>query len=273
MSAEHRAAVLGSPVGHSLSPAIHTAGYVAAGLTGWRYEAHEVTEPGLAGFVAGLGPEWAGLSLTMPLKHVALTVADEVTDTATLLGAANTLLLRGGVRRADNTDAPGLVDALAERGTTSAGHVAVLGAGGTARAALYAASRLGATDVTVYARRPDAVAALRDVTDRLGLVLRHADFADPAAAGAADLVVSTLPAGAGDAFARTVRWRADVTVFDVLYSPWPTGLAAAATAAGARVLGGLDLLLAQAVRQFEQFTGVPAPADAMRAALRSAAGS
>ncbi|HEY3507321.1 MAG TPA: shikimate dehydrogenase [Actinocatenispora sp.] len=267
MSAEHRAAVLGSPVAHSLSPALHNAGYAAAGLAGWRYAAYDVAEAQLAGFVAGLGPEWAGLSLTMPLKHVALTVADEVTATAELLGAANTLVLRDGVRRADNTDAPGLVDALRTAGTTAAERVCVLGAGGTARAALYAAARLGATTVTVYARRPEAVTALRDAADGLGLTVTRADFDDPAAADAADLVVSTLPAGVGDGFAGTVRWRPDATVFDVLYAPWPTALAAAATASGARVLGGLELLLAQAVRQFEAFTGVAAPVAAMRAAL------
>ncbi|MGA8115750.1 MAG: shikimate dehydrogenase, partial [Actinocatenispora sp.] len=105
--APRRAAVLGRPVHHSLSPVIHNAGYAAAGLTGWRYDVHEVDEHELAGFVASLGPEWAGLSLTMPLKHVALRVADEVTPTAALLGAANTLVLRDGLRRADNTDAPG----------------------------------------------------------------------------------------------------------------------------------------------------------------------
>jgi shikimate dehydrogenase len=268
----HRAAVLGSPVAHSLSPVIHNAGYAAAGLADWGYDAHRVEADELAGFVAGLGPEWAGLSLTMPLKQVALAIADEVTDTARLLGAANTLVLAGGVRRADNTDAPGLVDALARAGTVAAERVAILGAGGTARAGLYAAARLGAATVTVYARRAAAVADLHAAAEALGLTLTHAGFADPDPAGRADVVLSTLPAGAADAFAPTVRWRREATVFDVLYSPWPTALAGAATAAGARVLGGLELLLAQAVRQFEQFTGVPAPAEAMRAALSSAAG-
>lgn len=270
--AERRAAVLGSPVEHSLSPVLHNAGYAAAGLSGWRYGAHRVEEAELAGFVAGLGPEWAGLSLTMPLKQVALTVADEVSDTARLLGAANTLVLSGGRRRADNTDAPGLLDALHAAGTTAARRVVVLGAGGTARAALFAAAGLGADTVTVYARRAEAVARLRPVADGLGLTVRPAGFADPGPAAEAEVLVSTLPAGAADAFAGTVRWRAGATVFDVLYSPWPTALAAAASAAGARVLGGLELLLAQAVRQFEQFTGVPAPVDAMRTALHAAAG-
>ncbi len=270
MDGPYRAAVLGRPVGHSLSPVVHRAGFAAVGLTGWRYDAYDVGEDELAGFVAGLGPEWVGLSLTMPLKQVALTVAEEVTGTAHLLGAANTLLLRDGQCRADNTDAPGLVDALAAAGTVRARHVVVLGAGGTARGALYAAAQLGAEQVSVYARRPEVVAQLDDVATGLGLRLAGVAWHSPAAAGDADVVISTVPAAPAGDFAATVRWRPGATVFDVLYTPWPTPLAEAAAAAGARVLGGRDLLLAQAVRQFEQFTGMTAPRAAMRSALAAA---
>ncbi|MDT5028576.1 MAG: shikimate dehydrogenase, partial [Micromonosporaceae bacterium] len=155
MLTQTRAGVLGQPIGHSLSPVIHNAGYAAADLTGWRYTAHECAEADLAGFVAGLGAEWAGLSLTMPLKEVALAVADEVAPTAASIGAANTLVrLPDGSWRAENTDAPGMVDALLSAGMTKAEKVSVLGAGGTARAALAAAREFGATAVTVYARRP-----------------------------------------------------------------------------------------------------------------------
>ncbi|MGH8794432.1 MAG: shikimate dehydrogenase, partial [Stackebrandtia sp.] len=106
-----KAGVLGSPVAHSLSPTIHNAGYAAAGLEGWRYTAHECREPDLKAFVDALSPQWAGLSLTMPLKEVALEVADEVSPLARALGAANTLVLSGDRRFADNTDAPGMTDA------------------------------------------------------------------------------------------------------------------------------------------------------------------
>lgn len=292
-----RAAVLGRPVGHSLSPVIHNAGFRAAGLTGWSYGAHEVDEAGLAGLVAGLGPDWAGLSLTMPLKHVALAVADEVTDTARLLGAANTLVRLGGADkagktdmadkaaeedtadkaakagwRADNTDAPGLVDALRGAGVETAKRVALLGAGGTARAAVWAAARLGAAELVVYARRAEAVEGLREVADRVGLRLLAAGWSDVVGcADRAEVVISTVPAGVADELAGRVGWHAGITVFDVLYHPWPTRLAAAATEGGATVVGGLELLLAQAVHQFEQFTGVPAPVPAMRSALLDAA--
>ncbi|MQA26812.1 MAG: shikimate dehydrogenase, partial [Micromonosporaceae bacterium] len=126
-----RAAVLGKPVAHSLSPVIHNAGYAAAGLAGWRYTAHECAEAELADLVSGLDPAWAGLSLTMPLKEVALTVADEATPLATALGAANTLARRGAGWLAENTDAPGMADALRAAGVASAPRIAVLGAGGT----------------------------------------------------------------------------------------------------------------------------------------------
>jgi shikimate dehydrogenase len=268
----HRAAVLGKPISHSLSPVIHNAGYAAAGLDDWTYDAYECAEAGLAGFVAGLGPEWVGLSLTMPLKAVALDVADEVATVAAALGAANTLLrLPDGTWRAENTDAPGMVDALLSAGVVGADRVCVLGAGGTARAALAAARDLGAAAVTVYARRPAAIDKLTPVADDLGLTLIGAGWGDAARAGDAEVVISTVPRGVADDLA--VSWRPAGVLFDAVYDPWPTPLAASAAAAGCRIVSGLDLLLTQAVRQFELFTGAEAPVAAMREALHAAASS
>nr|WP_239679402.1 shikimate dehydrogenase [Natronosporangium hydrolyticum] len=266
-----RAAVLGKPVGHSLSPAIHNAGYAAAGLTDWTYAAIECDEPELAEWVGGLGAEWAGLSLTMPLKEVALRVADEASELAGALGAANTLVhLPDGRWRADNTDAPGIATAVGRSGPVSA--VTVLGAGGTARAALGAAAQLNAGEVRVVARREAALAELAPVAARLGISLQPLPWSEAASAVAqADLVVSTLPAGVADSVADEAAWRRGATLLDVIYHPWPTRLAEVADAAGVRVVSGLELLLAQAVGQFEQFTGVPAPVEAMRAALTTAA--
>jgi len=266
-----RAAVLGKPVAHSLSPVIHNAGYAAAGLHGWHYTALECGEAELADFVRRLGPEWSGLSLTMPLKAAAIAVADAVAPLAAAIGAANTLVRQGDAWRAENTDAPGMVDALRGAGVAMAAHVAVLGAGGTARAAIAAARELDPAAVTVYARRREAIAELANVAAALGVRVVGADWADAALAGDADVVVSTVPSGVADPLAATMRWRRDGVLFDALYHPWPTPLAAAAAAAGARVVSGLDLLLAQAIRQFELFTGVPAPAEAMRTALLAAA--
>jgi len=264
--------VLGRPIGHSLSPVIHNAGYAAASLDGWSYDAHECAEADLAEFVASLDASWAGLSLTMPLKEVALDVADEVAPVCSAIGAANTLLrLPDGTWRAENTDAPGMVDALIAAVVSTVERVSILGAGGTARAALAAARDLGANAVTVVARRPEAIEELDPVAADLGLDLIGTDWAAAADAGDADVVVSTVPRGVADPLGATMRWRASGVLFDAVYDPWPTPLASSATAAGMHVVSGLDLLLTQAVRQFELFTGVSAPVGAMREALHTAA--
>lgn len=264
-----RAAVLGKPIEHSLSPVIHNAGYVAAGLHDWTYTRHECDAPALARFVDSLDATWAGLSLTMPLKEIALSVADEATPVAEAIGAANTLVLRGGRRIADNTDAPGIMDALAEIGMHEADEVAVLGAGGSARGALAAAHALGASTVRVYARRREAVAELEPVAAALGLRLRAGSWDEAVHVGDADLVIATVPKGATDDL-RPI-WKPGAVLFDILYDPWPTALAAAAELQGVRVLDGLALLLAQAVRQWTQFTGLDeAPVTAMREALYGA---
>jgi shikimate dehydrogenase len=265
-----RAAVLGKPVAHSLSPVIHNAGYAALGLAGWSYTAIECSEAELPGFVASRDSSWVGLSLTMPLKEIALSVADAVSPVAAAIGAANTLVRRpDGGWYADNTDAPGLVDALRDAGLVAPRTVAVLGAGGTARAVVAAAGQLGATAVTVYVRRPEAGAALGSVATAAGVPLLVRPWTDAAEAFGADLVVSTVPAGVADSLVPAAQFHG--AVFDVLYHPWPTPLGEAALAAGVPVLSGRDLLLAQGVRQFILFTGVDAaPVAAMRAALLAA---
>ncbi|WFE66681.1 shikimate dehydrogenase [Micromonospora sp. WMMD714] len=263
-----RAAVLGRPIAHSLSPVIHEAGYAAAGLAGWSYTRIECGAEELPALVAGLGPEWAGLSVTMPGKEAALAVADRASPVATAVGAANTLVRRpDGSWYADNTDVTGMVTVLTSAGVRPGGTVTVLGAGGTARAAVAAAAQLGATTVTVVARRPSAVARLRPVGAAVGVDVVAVAWPDAAAHTHADLVVSTVPKGVADPLAAGVDWGPSTVLFDALYDPWPTPLAASALAAGLRVVSGLDLLLAQAVGQFTQFTGVSAPVDAMRTAL------
>jgi len=267
-----RAAVLGSPVNHSLSPVLHSAAYAALGLDGWYYDTHECDETGLARFVDGLGPEWAGLSLTMPLKRVALEVAREVSPLAAAVGAANTLVLAGGDRRADNTDVAGVVEALRRAGAPPGGRAVVLGAGGTAQATLAALRELGIGDVVVLVRSPARAGELRAAAERLGVAPDVTDgLLDPARArgvlGRADVVVSTLPRGAA---ADLTGVRPGAVVLDVVYAPWPTRFAAGAAAAGATVVSGLEMLLHQAAAQVELMTGEPAPVAPMRAALEAA---
>ncbi|MFI5927928.1 shikimate dehydrogenase [Micromonospora sp. NPDC051543] len=267
-----RAAVVGAPIAHSLSPVIHNAGYAAAGLTGWSYTRIECGAAELPDLVTGLGPEWAGLSVTMPGKEAALAVADAASPVAVAVGAANTLVRRAdGTWYADNTDVGGMVDVLTEAGVVAGAAVTVLGAGGTARAALAAAARLACSSVIVVARRAEAVDELRPVAAALGVALTAGRWADAQRhVSAADVVVSTVPKGVADPLAGGATWRPGAVFFDALYDPWPTPMAACARAAGLRVVSGLDLLLAQAVGQFEQFTGVTAPFTAMREALVAA---
>ena len=262
-----RAAVLGSPIAHSLSPVLHRAAYAALGLTGWQYDAHEVDEASLPGFVSGLDASWAGLSLTMPLKRAVLPLLDEISETARAVDAVNTVLFHDdGSRTGTNTDVPGLVAALAERGVTEVGSAAVLGAGATASSALAALSGIAKGEVDIYVRSRSRDADVNAIAESCGVTVRIHDWADAAQAFEAELVVGTTPAGAADALAGAVP-PSPGTLFDVLYHPWPTPLAAAWRAHGGEVLGGLDLLVHQAVLQVELMTGrSPAPLAAMRAA-------
>ncbi|WP_441247279.1 shikimate dehydrogenase [Kitasatospora sp. McL0602] len=279
MTPQHRAAVLGSPIAHSLSPVLHRAGYAALGMADWAYDRFEVDEAGLAGFVSGefAGPGWAGLSLTMPLKRAIMPLLDSISAAALSVDAVNTVVRAAdGSLRGDNTDVPGLVNALRERGIEQVEAASVLGAGATASSALAALAQVCTGEVTVYVRSPERAAEMRALGERLGLALRTAEWEQSAQALAAPLTISTTPAGATDAFAAAVP-DAPGALFDVLYHPWPTKLVVACAERGAVVLGGLDLLVHQAVLQFEQFTGVGAgegPLAAMRAAgeaaLRSA---
>jgi shikimate dehydrogenase len=267
-----RAAVLGSPVAHSLSPVLHRAAYAHLGLD-WQYDAIECDVAGLPAFVASLTPQWAGLSLTMPLKAAVLSLADEVDAVSRAAGAANTLVLRAGRRLAANTDVPGMVAALAEHGVhpSTAGSVAVLGAGATARSAVVSLAAAGWTAADVAARRPEAAGDLVAAGAGVGVAVRVVAWATAADVLGHGLVVSTVPAGAADALAASVPAEPGA-LFDVLYHPWPTPLAAAWSAAGGRVVGGLDLLVHQAAGQVRLMTGTPASepdlVEVMRAAVR-----
>ncbi|MEU3355483.1 shikimate dehydrogenase [Streptomyces sp. NPDC037389] len=271
MTARHRAAVLGSPIAHSLSPVLHRAAYAELGLGEWTYDRFEVDEGALPAFLAGLGPGWAGLSLTMPLKRAVIPLLDDVSATARSVEAVNTVVLTDDGRRlGDNTDIPGIAAALRERGVETVGSAAILGAGATASSALAALARICTGEVTAYVRSAERAAEMREWGERLGVPVRTADWSRAAEALTAPLVVATTPAGATDALAGSVPERPG-TLFDVLYEPWPTPLAAAWDGRGGTVLGGLDLLVHQAVLQVELMTGrAPAPLAAMRAAGEAA---
>ena len=272
-----RAAVLGSPIAHSLSPVLHAAAYARLGLDEWSYGRHEVDEAALPGFLADLvreDPEhsWAGLSLTMPLKRAVIPLLDETDPTALAVNAVNTLIFRAdGSRYGANTDVTGLAAALRERGVTAVEGAAVLGAGATAGSALAALSDMVKGPIAVYVRNPAKLAEFDELVRYFGLELDPRPWAEARGAADFELVINTTPAGAADELATSLPQQVG-TLFDVIYHPWPTPLAAAWAERGGAVLGGQDLLVHQAVRQVELMTGIEGRAteilEAMRAALR-----
>lgn len=265
-----RAAVLGSPVGHSRSPALHRAAYAALGLTGWTYDAIECDEDRLPGLVDSLGAEWVGLSVTMPGKRAALARADQRTDRAVAVESANTLVrLPGGRWRADCTDIDGVTGALVGAGWAEPrnGRALLLGAGATAAAAVAGLAELGIRRVEIMVRDAARAGGTVAVAERFGLDARVVGW-DPGlpCVPEVDVVVSTVPGGVADDCAAAAA--SAPFVLDVVYHPWPTPMALAVRAAGGRLATGLDMLLHQAFGQVEQFTGRPAPRDVMAAALR-----
>ncbi|MET7364876.1 shikimate dehydrogenase [Streptomyces sp. NPDC005566] len=267
MSTPRRAAVLGSPIAHSLSPALHRAAYAELGLDTWSYDRFDVDEAALPGFVEELDASWAGLSLTMPLKRAIIPLLDGISATAASVEAVNTVVFtEDGRRTGDNTDIPGMIAALHERGVEKVESAAVLGAGATASSAVAALAAICTGPVTVYVRSRERGDEMRGWGDRLGVDVRVADWTSAEQALRAPLVIATTPAGTTDALAGAVP-DAPGTLFDVLYEPWPTALAARWSAAEGTVVAGLDLLVHQAVLQVEQMTGRrPGPLAAMRAA-------
>jgi len=259
-----RAAVLGKPIGHSLSPALHLAAYQALGLGDWSYTAIECVESELPSFVAACGPDWAGLSLTMPLKRTALSLLDHADPRAVSTGGANTMVFRDRQRWGYNTDVPGIVAALAEAGVKPAGAVTILGAGATACSAVAALSQLDVSQADVVVRDPARAGGLLATARSLEFTVRLTD----APRSEPGLLVSTLPAGAADKYAEqvTASALAPAAVLDVVYASWPTPLASAASAAGVTVVSGFAMLLHQAAEQVELMTGRDAPVEVMRAA-------
>ncbi|MCK9897466.1 shikimate dehydrogenase [Frankia sp. AgB32] len=266
--------MLGAPVDHSLSPVLHGAAYRELGLA-VRYTAIHCAEADLPAALDRLRtePGWLGASLTMPLKTAVLDLLDKVDPTAAAIGAVNTVVVGDGGHLAGyNTDVVGIgvaVRRVLRQGVP--GQPLVLGAGGTARAAVAALAASGCPHVAVVARRPAAAAELAQVGERLGIRVTPLPWellATGLPAGP-DLAIATTPAGATDRLAAR-RWPASCQLVELLYHPWPTELAAAAYRAGARVAGGLEILAAQAVGQVEHFTGRTVPAAVLLAAGQSA---
>lgn len=260
-----KAAVLGSPVSHSLSPVLHNAAYRALGLD-HSYSAIETAESELGSFLKSVDSNWLGVSLTMPLKEVAFDYADTCDELATLTGAINTLVF-GTEVSAFNTDVLGIVDALAEAGSQQISSGVIFGSGATARSTLVALQRIGATDVNCVARNISDIERMAKVADKVGVSFNHTSVSDSAWL-TADVVVNTTPVGAIDEIAREV-YAPKGLLLDVVYNPWPTQLAASWAVTGGTVVSGLSMLLHQAGHQVTLMTGKPAPVAQMRDALNA----
>ncbi|MGO4385278.1 shikimate dehydrogenase [Specibacter sp. RAF43] len=270
-----RGAVLGHPIGHSRSPALHRAAYGLLGLN-YSYAALDVTVPELAGFIGRVRSDgdWYGLSVTMPLKNAVVPLLDELTPVARVLGAVNTVavtrLADGGLKLVGaNTDVAGIVQALRHAGAGERPRAAVLGGGGTAVSAVAALAELEAAAIDVYVRDPGRAAGTQEVARQLGVASRLAPFtaAAPALPGY-DVVISTLPPHGADALARELGDAAGTAgrfLLDVAYDPWPSALAAAWAAGGGTVVAGIEMLLYQAAEQVRLFTAAGGPGATGRA--------
>jgi shikimate dehydrogenase len=251
--------VLGWPVAHSLSPALQNAALEAVGLPGWRYQLLPVPPELFAETVRALpAAGFRGANVTIPHKHAALELASEATPRASEIGAANTLLFtEGGKTEADNTDAPALIDGLP---FPAAGKVAlVLGAGGSARAAVWALLDAGADEVRVWNRTPERA---RQLCAQLGAT--PVEVAEPA-----NILVNCTPVGMDAAGELPVRASDYDCVVDFVYAPGDTALVRAARERAIPVVDGLDLLVRQGALSFERFTGRSAPVEVMRQAVRA----
>lgn len=274
-SSRRRAGVLGQPIAHSLSPTLHQAAYTALGLD-WDYQAYEVDEAGLEDFLASVDGEWAGLSLTMPLKVAAVPHMDFVEPMAKLVGAVNTVIVqRVGDRRnlvGANTDVHGIVQALAEGGCTASSQAVILGGGATATSAMAALGRLGATAPVVAVRSRARAAGLLRAATKMGVRPRLVSFDDvPAFVARADAVVSTVPVDAGAQVAATLTAVLPGTpLLDAVYDPLVTPLGATWERLGGTRIGGERMLLHQAGEQVRLMGGLAAPLEAMNNALQEA---
>ena len=272
--ATHVVGIVGWPVEHSLSPAIHTAAFEASGLD-WTYVPLPVPPRALPEALAGLAAlGFRGANVTMPHKTETADLVGDLSEDARLLRAVNTIVVRDGELEGHNTDAPGFDRFLRrDAGFDPSGATALIyGAGGAARACALALARAGVAGLTVAARDEARAGPLVSIVEGVGVPIAVMGSGEVGGLSA-DLVVNATPVGAAGAEAAhpsLPRLGAGVLVVDLLYDPPTTDLQIRAREAGATALGGLGHLLQQAALSFELWTGTPAPLEAMSAAAIAA---
>jgi shikimate dehydrogenase len=257
------AAVLGSPIAHSLSPLLHSLAYEYLGVSA-RYEAIEVKARELEGYLSTTDKN--ALSLTMPLKEEALKIADVVSDIATRISCGNTLSLSDGVWNLTSTDVAGFDFSLKMHGLSQIKSVLIIGAGATARAAVASVSQM-ANSVSVISRNPDREPAMNQASlvDITYLPWKLTDQINTA-----DLVINTTPDRAADFFVPSIE-NPNGTFFEVLYNPWPTAMSKIWSDSNNQVIDGLDLLIHQGISQVEIFTGLSVDRELLYAKMREVA--
>ena len=262
-----KAAVLGSPIAHSLSPLLHQCAYQELGIAG-EYSKIELRSGELATFLASLDTTWTAFSLTMPLKVEVLEIASSVSAVSSRIKSANTLIKCDGVWHASTTDVDGFTHALQSNGVDYSGRVLIIGAGATARAAAQACDGI-ASHISVMARSARGASEMSDCvqTSELDFVL----WADAEALNFADVIISTTPEAASDSLAELFPQHPHGVFFDVLYKPWPTVALSSWTSAGGRVIDGLELLIHQGISQVELFTQLTIERPSMSKLMRMAA--
>jgi shikimate dehydrogenase len=274
-----KAGVLGHPIAHSLSPVLHRAAYEALGLD-WTYEAYDVESGGLGDFLKRVDREWAGLSLTMPLKIEAVPLMDFIEPLAKLLGVVNTVVVSGRDASVQlvgaNTDVHGIVAAVREARTGAVSSGMVIGGGATAISAVSALGEMGCTESIVAVRSRARAGGLLRAATAMGLGVRFVDIADDrriaTALNSSDVTISTVPASAGATLSSSLgglTLEARPVLLDVVYDPLVTPLASAWIERGGTVVGGERMLLHQASEQVRLMTGRAAPLEAMDTALRA----
>ncbi len=273
----HHAAVLGSPIGHSLSPVLHNSAYRALGLTNWVYERHDISETQLENFFSQLDDSWAGVSMTMPLKHKALQFGDKADTLVDYLGVANTAVFDWALKNSQypamprialyNTDVDGISLTFADEfriQSMTGKRVLILGAGATAMSAIAACIEMGARDITVCARNVEKAETMTSLMSSYRnasttITVRPWEYASHECV-AAQIIISAVTAHATDEIAKELIWLPYRGIFrntyllDVIYDPRPTALMTVISADGGKVRGGEHMLLRQAVAQVAYMT-------------------
>lgn len=260
-----KAAVLGSPISHSLSPRLHTAAYKFLNISG-TYSSFEVSTGSLREFLADKTDSWSGFSLTMPLKEEALSCVDFIDPLVHRIKSGNTLVNEDGIWKLYSTDVIGFKNAWQMHKADDPSSVVIIGSGATARAAAAAFDSIS-TNIQVLHRNPDREKSMKECLLHSSINFQPWEFSDDLLES--DLVINTTPKFALDEFAQNLLSKPAGIFFDALYDPWPTEFAHSWKQAGGKIMGGLELLIAQGVEQVKFFTGEEVPTDELTIFLRN----